>query len=276
MITSLNNAKVKHLNELQNKSKLRNREGLFIAEGIRLFQEVPEGLIKEVYIDEQLDRQIHSKNIEPDKRVKAVGAKLDKLIKAGRYVEVLSKEVFKKAADTDTPQGILAVCRMPEFTLRDILDNMPKGSKGNILILEDIQDPGNLGTMLRTAEAAGVSGIIMSKKTVDIYSPKVVRSTMGALFRMPHFYAEDFLKTIDELKDFGIKIYALHLSGTASYNEIKYKGRCGLMIGNEGNGLSDEVTAKSDNRVIIPMLGKTESLNASVAAALIMYQAQFS
>lgn len=142
----------------------------------------------------------------------------------------------------------------------------------HLLILEGIQDPGNLGTMIRTAEGAGVTGIIMSKTTVDIFNPKVVRSTMGSLFRVPFYLTDDLAKTIGTLKKQGITMYAAHLKGKLSYDQPNYCSACGFMIGNEGNGLTPETAALADQYIRIPMEGRVESLNASIAAALLMYE----
>lgn len=274
MITSLNNAKVKHLVELQQKKKIRYKEELFIVEGLRIFEEVPDNLIKEVYVEEGTYAEIEKEGRAPSSHLKKTFDKITVLKKKGVYVEELSHEVFKKASDTDTPQGVIAVVNMPKWTTGDVVSNVPKGARGNILLLEDIQDPGNLGTMVRTAEAAGMSGIILSESSVDIFNPKTVRSTMGTIFRVPIVYTKDFLSTIDLIKRSNIKVYATSLNAKCDYDKIKYEGRSGILIGNEGNGLSDEAIKKADIGVIIPMCGKVESLNASVAAALMMYAAR--
>ena len=164
---------------------------------------------------------------------------------------------------------------MPEYRLleKDFLNQAyNKNGKIKLLILEDTADPGNLGTIMRTAEAAGVTGVIMSKGTVDIFNPKVVRSTMGSIFRLPFAYVEDLKEVIKELKKSGISFYATHLKGEKSYKAIKYSDRSAILIGNEARGLSDEVADLADIYVIIPMQGKVESLNAAVAAALMMYE----
>ena len=147
-----------------------------------------------------------------------------------------------------------------------------KTGKIKLLILEDTADPGNLGTIMRTAEAAGVTGAIMGKGTVDIFNPKVVRSTMGSIFRLPFAYVDDLKSVILGLKRDGISFYATHLKGKESYRDISYSNKAGILIGNEARGLSDEIANLADTYVIIPMQGKVESLNAAVAAALMMYE----
>ena len=141
------------------------------------------------------------------------------------------------------------------------------------LILEDIQDPGNLGPLVRTAEGAGVDGIIMTKGTVDIYNPKTIRSTMGSVYRMPFFYTEDLLDVMKQLQERNVKLYAAHLKGKQFYHEMDFKGATAFLIGNEGNGLKDETAENADVYMKIPMQGKVESLNAAVASVILMYEA---
>ena len=268
MITSLSNAKIKHLVELQSKSRTRNKEKLFVIEGVKMFLEAENNLIKEVYIDEVTYTKMEESSKEtPSTHLGDAFKKLNELKSRGTFVETVSTDVFKKASDTQTPQGILAVVKMMRYTLKDIMG-------GNILVLEDIQDPGNLGTMVRTAEGAGVSGILMSKGTVDIFNPKTIRSTMGSLYRVPFCYTDDLKASINELKKSGVTVYAAHLKGTKFYDEIDYSGKSAFLIGNEGNGLSDEIANEADTYLKIPMEGKLESLNASIAAALLMYRAR--
>jgi TrmH family RNA methyltransferase len=139
--------------------------------------------------------------------------------------------------------------------------------------LEDIRDPGNLGTMIRTAEGAGITGIIFNNSTVDIYNPKVIRSTMGSIFRMPYYQAENFFETLQELKAQNITIFAAHLLGIPYDTEGSFRQSCAILIGNEANGLSEQASMLADVRIKIPMAGKVESLNAAVAAAILMYEA---
>jgi TrmH family RNA methyltransferase len=138
--------------------------------------------------------------------------------------------------------------------------------------LEDIRDPGNLGTMIRTAEGAGITGIIVSNATVDLYNPKVIRSTMGSIYRVPFYQAEDFYEILTEIKKHGVTIYAAHLSGIPYDTEGSFRKSCAFLIGNEANGLSQKASALADTLIKIPMAGKVESLNAAVAAAILMYE----
>ena len=159
-----------------------------------------------------------------------------------------------------------------QISHKQILEDVINKEQPHILILESIQDPGNLGTMIRTGEGAGISGIIMNKTTVDIFNPKTVRATMGSLYRVPFFIAEDLTEAIAKLKENGIRLYAAHLKGKMSYDKPDYTNPCGFLIGNEGNGLSDEIADLADNYIKIPMAGKVESLNAAISATLLMYE----
>lgn len=187
---------------------------------------------------------------------------------AGVHIEVLTDTVFAHASDTKTPQGVLCVVRQKSYKLEDLL----KGEKRHLLVLDNLQDPGNMGTIVRTAEGAGVTGVIMSRDCVDIYNPKTIRSTMGSIYRMPFYYAEDILKAICKIKDAGIKVYAAHLDGEKSYDEEDYAFSCAFLIGNEGNGLREETSKMADHYIIIPMSGEVESLNAAIAASVLMFE----
>ena len=182
--------------------------------------------------------------------------------------EVVTEEQMKKLTDTVTPQGILCVVRQPSYTVEDIINH--PGHR-LLMILEDIQDPGNLGTIFRTAEGAGASGIIMTKGCADLFNPKVVRSTMGSIYRVPFFVTDDIEQTISLVKNAQIEVFAAHLKGEHFYDEIEYKDAA-FLIGNEGRGLKDSTASLADTYIKIPMSGELESLNASMAAGILMYE----
>ena len=163
--------------------------------------------------------------------------------------------------------------RMVDYTLEDILvgNNENANNAQFILVLEKLQDPGNLGTIIRTAEAAGVTGIMISRDSADIYNPKTIRSTMGALFRMRIYISDDLVRDMAELKEKGIVVYAMHLDGEEFYDK-DFRKPSAFLIGNEGNGLSDELSAAADEKMRIPMLGKVESLNAAISASVVSYE----
>lgn len=251
MITSTSNAQVKNIINLMKKSGERKRCGLFVIEGLKMFTEIPKDRIVKVYASESF-------------------AYDNKELLCNYEYEMVSDAVYKQMSDTKTPQGILATVRMLEYSLDDIL---PERRIPMVVVLENVQDPGNLGTIIRTAEGAGATGIIMSKDTVDIYNPKTIRSTMGSLFRMPFIYTEDILSTAEELKRRGVNLFAAHLSGKNYYYNEDMTRPMAVMIGNEGNGLTDELTEKADTLIKIPMEGELESLNAAVSNAIILYEA---
>ena len=182
---------------------------------------------------------------------------------------IVDDQVFRQISDTQTPQGIMAVVRQQENCLEDIL----KQPDALLLFLENIQDPGNLGTILRAGEGAGVTGVIMSRDTVDIYSPKVIRSTMGSVLRMPFLYTEDFTAVCKRLGREGVRLFAAHLKGMNNYDRQDYTGNVGFLIGNEANGLTEAAAEAADCCIQIPMAGKVESLNAAVAASVLMFEA---
>jgi len=188
----------------------------------------------------------------------------------GRDYEVVEDRVFKTMSDTQTPQGILSIIKQPTYDLQNIL------SKENplLMVLENLQDPGNLGTIMRTAEGAGVSAVLMSRETVDIFNPKTIRSTMGSIYRVPFLYIEDLKTILPFLKEKKIRTYAAHLKGNQSYDEKDFTGGTAFLIGNEGNGLTDELSDLADEYLRIPMYGQLESLNAAVASAILMYETQ--
>lgn len=253
MITSSSNQQMKHVIQLNKKAKTRYEQRVFVAEGIKMCMEAPKEDIQAMYVAKSF--------ISLPEHVK--------MLKEYSY-EIVADNVFKAISDTQTPQGILALVRMPEYNLMDILGTKEK--KAHLLILENIQDPGNLGTMIRTGEGAGVTGILMNKTTVDVFHPKTIRATMGSLYRVPFYVTEHLEETIVELKKHGISLYAAHLKGKISYEQPDYTKSCGFLIGNEGNGLTDKIVEYADGYIRIPMEGKVESLNATIAATLLMYE----
>lgn len=270
MITSTNNDRIKNIIHLNSSSKARHIQNAFAAEGIRMFMEAPLLCIDEVYLSEELHDKINiAVRYDDDNDEAQLLKKCASKLKETGYEEV-SAQVFKKMSDTVTPQGILTVVREERHRLEEFLEGKDR-SDLHVLILENLQDPGNMGTMIRTAEAAGYDLIIANEGTVDMYNPKVIRSTMGSIYRMPVIYSPALSDDIDRLKEAGVQVYAAHLKARRDYQEISYGRRTAVMIGNEGNGLSDKIASKADEFIKIPMKGQVESLNAAVAAALIMF-----
>ncbi len=253
MIESKNNQQVKQVIQLQTKAKARREANAFVVEGPRMVSETPRELLQRVYVMEQ-----------PSDEVKQSIANLP-----ADCIEEVSASVFSAMSETVTPQGVLAIVTKSEYAKETFFQH----ENGLYLILENIQDPGNLGTMMRTAEGAGVDGIIMSKDTVDVFSPKVVRSTMGSLYRMPFLVVDSITAMVGEMKQQGVNVYAAHLAGEKFYDEFSYEKPTAFLIGNEGNGLRKETAESATSYLKIPMAGAVESLNAAMAAGILMYEA---
>lgn len=271
MISSTANSRVKHVVQLREKGRERKKEGVFLAEGIRMFQETPASRIRELYIEETLAERLQTEDLFE---------KIEACRQAGIFVETVSREVMKKMADTMSPQGVLVVAEMiayqPEELIREAVRRREQEGRDPLfLLLEDVQDPGNLGTMIRTAEGAGADGIFMTEGCVDVYNPKTIRSTMGSLYRMPFVCGASLLEVTVLLKKEKITTYAAHLKGEKFFHEVNYQGGSAFLIGNEGNGLREETADLADTYLKIPMEGKLESLNAAMAAGLLMYQSRY-
>jgi len=252
MITSKNNSKVKQIKQLQKSAKLRSQENLFVVEGPKMVFEAPVGLLRECYVSESFYEK-------SSKKIKELECSY----------EVVSDQVFEMLSDTKTPQGILGLARQLNHSLEEML----KKETPLLLILESIQDPGNLGTIFRTAEATGVTGIILSSTCVDIYNPKTTRSTMGAVYRQPFVVVSDFVDALDRIRGLGVKLIAADLKATKNYDKENFQEAVGLLIGNEGNGLSDFILRRIEDKIRIPMKGQGESLNAAIAVSVLAYEA---
>lgn len=254
MITSANNTQIRHIQLLAKKAKARRDEGLFLVEGPRMFYEAPPERIERAYLSESFYRGME------DRRM------LDRI-----PWELVADHVFARAAETVHSQGVLCVMRGMGYRMPELLQKKDP----LLLLLEDLQDPGNVGTIFRTAEGAGADGIILTKNCVDIYNPKTIRSTMGSVYRMPFvcLESEDLSHVLGAFKEKGVAVCAAHLEGKRAYDREDYTGGTVFLIGNEGNGLSADLAEAADKKVRIPMEGRLESLNAGVAAAVLLYEA---
>ena len=253
VITSKDNDIVKKIRKLKDK-KYRDELGVYVIEGIKVIEEaINENVeIEKIVICEDCTEA----SIIPQKLMYAI-AKYNCI-----YV---SKKVFEVLTDVVAPQGILAIVRRPEKNEK--IDYNAE----LILALDGIQDPGNLGTILRTADSVNLNQIIVIKNTADCYNPKVVRSTMGAILRIKIIETESLVNTLKEAKKNKFKIVATSLDTQNNIYDIDYNKKV-IVIGNEANGVTKEVQSMADNKVKIPMLGKTESLNASVATGIMLYE----
>lgn len=254
MITSAANAKIKQVVQWQSKAKERRKDKVYLVEGFKMFEEAPAEQILEVYISENVMNKLQD----------SVQKKLEKV-----GYEVVAEALFQKMSDTQTPQGILTVLRQPQYTLKDVIS----GKNPLLVVLENLQDPGNLGTIIRTGEGAGITGVIMSEQTVDVFNPKTIRATMGSVYRMPFVYVKDMADTLQKLHERGIHTYAAHLKGTNYYHDFSFDEPTAFLIGNEGNGLQKETADMAEHYLKIPMEGQVESLNAAIAASLLIYEA---
>ena len=253
IITSKDNEFIKNIKKLKEK-KYRDEKKEFIVEGIKLIQEAIEenAKIKTIVVCEE--------NLKDE----AISPKLLYQIAKYNCIYVTSK-IYETITDVKNPQGMLAVVE------KENTEDIIKYNEDIIFILDDIQDPGNLGTIIRTIDSAGLSQLIVSKDTVDAYNPKVVRSTMGAIFRVKIIESDDLIKTIKNIKKHRYEVVVTTLDSQKNIYGIEYKKKI-IVIGNEANGISKNIIGQADLEVKIPMLGKTESLNAAVATSIIAYE----
>ncbi len=248
IITSSSNAIFKNIMKLKDK-KHRDKNGVFIAEGLRFVAEIPEDVFVEEYI---VSENFEDENILKDK------AKIYRL----------SENLFKQISDTNSPQGVMAVCRKLKYDTSDVL----KDKNGLYIITEEINDPGNLGTIIRTADACGAAAVFLSKGSVDLYNSKVLRATMGSLFHLPVITDVVIEDVVAEMKKNDINVFAAHLKGAKYPQQMDFEKGTAFIFGNEARGLKDETAALAAEYVKIPMTGNAESLNLSIAAGMLMYE----
>lgn len=252
MITSTKNPKVKQIHSLQSSSRCRREEGLCVLEGIRLIEESQNARCK-------IDTLFYTEN--KSHRIQAL---IENLQKQELRIEQVSENVMRFMSDTQTPQGILAVVEPPGIPIPPNPDF--------VLFLDSIRDPGNLGTILRTAAAAGVHAVFLAQDTVDPFSPKVLRSAVGAHFRIPIRSLEQ--DELDKLTgNYGLRILVADAKEGLSYTEVNMRRPIALVIGGEAEGAGSKARKFADEFIRIPMPGKTESLNAAVAAGILMFEA---
>ncbi len=240
--------KLNLVKNLLEKRSFRRKEGLFVVEGPHLVEEAGDR-VKYFFYCENLPivAQLEEKG--------SIGYKL-------------SRKQFEELSQVEAPQGILAVVREFESSLTELL----KGNETLIVYCLGIQDPGNLGTIIRSADALGATGVILSKGSVDLYNPKVVRATQGSLFHLPITMVEDDLETIRKLKQKNVKIISTDVSGPKNVFDVELSGPVAILVGNEGAGLPQAVIEAADRSVKIPMPGKAESLNVGISTAILLYE----
>lgn len=256
-ITSAQNPKIKTLLELQEKSKARRREGLFVVEGLR-----------ELLHCMDAGYQAHSificEEILTNENLQELKAAIDGQV----HVFDLPKHLYEKVAYRGSTEGVIAEMKCRPHTL----DELSVKENPLIVVLESVEKPGNLGAILRSADAAGVDAVIICDPLTDLYNPNLIRSSIGGIFTVPTAAAtsED---TIKWLKDNGIKIYTAQLQDSEWYYDTDLKSASAIIMGTEATGLTDIWRKAADAHIKIPMLGKLDSLNVSVSAAILMYEA---
>lgn len=256
-ITSSSNPIIKEIKALKRKRE-RWLKKLFLIEGVKIIDEyIKWGRVPEIILfsSELL-------NVTGGEEL------LKKIKKYNMELINIPYNLLKDLTDTENPQCILAVVKFNDSNLEEILKERNKF----IIILDELQDPGNVGTIIRTADAFGVNGIIMTNNCVDVYNPKVVRATMGSLFHIPIVFIDNKIDLISNLKNRGIKVYTTSLEGENYIHEIDLTKDIAIVIGNEANGVSDELINISDLLIKIPMYGNAESLNAAIASSVAMYE----
>ncbi|WP_324824646.1 RNA methyltransferase [Sinanaerobacter sp. ZZT-01] len=261
-IESANNAIFKTALGLQ-KKKQRESLSQYMIEGPNLIREALENRAELLRIFVRIDEEKRSPELE---------GLLNEIQRQGIDIYFLSRKLFEKLGETITPQGILGVVKKPNYTEEDFFHPLSCQANGNMLVLDRLQDPGNLGTILRTADAAGFQGVILCKGTGDVFAPKVVRSAAGALFRLPLFFTNSAEETISYLHKYEKRILAATMQNSQVYYKVNLCGNIGLIIGNEGNGICQELIDAADETICIPMMKSTESLNAAVAAGILIYE----
>lgn len=261
MIESPRNARVREVRRLAQKSE-RQERGLFLLEGPQALREAlnyrPD-LVEELYITPTaLERHQDLGDLARDAELEVIFA---------------SEDVIEAMADTRTPQGVIAVCRQFPTSIRSILDGEPK----LVAILEEVRDPGNAGTIIRAADAAGADAVILSGRAVDLYNPKVVRSTTGSIFHLPVAVDVDFETALSQVRGAGLVARAADVKGR-DLPELSAEALAeptAWIFGNEARGLTDEVLAQVDDVIRVPIYGHAESMNLATAASVCLYQSAF-
>ncbi len=252
-ITSKDNELIKHIRKLKDK-KYRDESNEYVVEGVKLVEEAVKenAKIKQIIVCEDTTR-----TYEIPTHI---------MLEIARYECIsVSNKIFNIITQVTNPQGIMAIIE------KNAQDAQIDYSQDIIVVLDDVQDPGNLGTILRTVDSIGLNQIIVSKGTADAFNSKVVRSTMGAIFRIKIIEVENLAQEIKEMRKHHFKLMVTSLQTKNSIYDIDFNKKI-IVIGNEANGVSKEIQDMADEKAKIPMLGRTESLNASVAAGVVMYE----
>lgn len=234
----------------------RDKQGKFLIEGFHLVEEaIKAGALVETIVY----------SLDKGKPAELVAVANDQIEWIG-----VSQAVLLKCSDTQSPQGIFAVVAKPKLTAENL---WTVGLNDLVIVIDGIQDPGNLGTIIRSADAVGASGVLLGTGTVDVYNPKTIRSTMGSLFHLP-IIEGDLLEILPRAKAQGMQLVTTSLQAEQSCYDADLNKPTWIIMGNEAKGVSSEVAAEADTKVIIPMQGKAESLNVAMAATILLFEAQ--
>ncbi|MCK8828075.1 RNA methyltransferase [Natroniella acetigena] len=255
-ISSFTNDRVKYLRSLYQK-KYRRQEDKFVLEGVRIIEEAlqEQAKVETIFYSDYLLRNRRGRRL------------LDRLEEGQIELVKLTDDLLQKIADTVSPQGVLAIANKVNYDAQIL-----SGVNQLILIVDRVQDPGNLGTIIRTADAAGVDGIIMTKGTVSLYNQKTIRSTMGSLFRVPIFKENNLDKLIESFKEEQIRLIVADLAGEDYHFNVDYDQSTAIIIGNEAVGPREELLDAADKKIKIPLAGGAESLNVAMATGIIIYE----
>ncbi|WP_408955834.1 TrmH family RNA methyltransferase [Natroniella sp. ANB-PHB2] len=256
-ISSFTNNKVKYLRSLYQK-KYRRKEDKFVLEGVKIIEEALEEQVR-------LEAIFYSDYLSRNRRGRRL---LDRLEESQIELVKLTDDLLQQIADTVSPQGVLAIANKVNYETQIL-----SGSDRLILIVDRVQDPGNLGTIIRTADAAGVDGIIMTKGTVSLYNQKTIRATMGSLFRVPILKENDLDELLKCLKEEQISLVVADVDGEDYHFEVDYNQAIAIIVGNEGVGPREELLVGADKKIKIPLTGGAESLNVAMATGIIIYEA---
>lgn len=269
-ISSVHNDKLKELRAVL-KPSVGRRQGVFIVEGLRA---VNEALTSQGFF---FGAVIKRRDFNTEDLSDEAGKRLQSLLDKGLKAYSVTEECYETLTDTVSPQGIMLLLKRRTVSLKDQLEEILKNDPAPLVcVLASLRDPGNAGTIMRTADALDLDLLIATDDSVDLYAPKTVRAQMGSVFHIPSVQEGSFKDIAAALKQYGFRIFAGSGYGAQAITETDFSGPVALVIGNEANGLSDEEIAEADKSVFIPMPGKAESYNAAMAAGLMMYQAQLS
>ncbi len=259
VITSSQNALIKLALSLKQK-KYRDEAGSFIVEGVRLVEE----FVRSAWSSQTC---IYTEQAVCNRRVQVI---LDALTKRGCRMVTVPAAIYDKISETEQPQGIMVIAEKRIFKFDDVSADTKRPL---LVILDRIQDPGNVGTIIRTADAAGCTGVVLTKGCADLFAGKTVRASMGSLFHLPVFEGCNGAELVVTLKNKGITILATSLESSEVYFQSNFNKPVAIVFGNEGSGVGAEILRIADSRLHIPILGGAESLNVAVSAAVILYEA---